>query len=79
MTKNIASQCVVCGGQFFPRQKAGEVSVRLAIKAGTSVVVAGPVCQVCAGKSAGPDAAVEQMRSACKRLLPGAEAAKRHD
>lgn len=64
------STCIVCNGQFGSKQKAGEISIRLAIKGGASIVVAGPVCPSCAEKSAGgPEIALAQMRSARACLL----------
>lgn len=74
MTSAAEAVCVVCSGQFGSKQKAGEISVRLAIKGGTSIVVAGPVCQACAEKSADPRIALDQMRAARAFLLADGKA-----
>lgn len=67
---NDLSTCVVCSHQFEAKQKAGEISIRLAVKGGCSLAIAGPVCRDCAAKSEfDPDAALSQMRAARARLL----------
>ena len=69
---NELSTCVVCLQQFEAKQKAGEISIRLAVKGGCSLVIAGPVCRDCTAKSGcSPDDALAQMRVAPYRLLAG--------
>jgi len=68
----LPAQCVVCGCQFESRLKAGEIGIRLTVKGGQSMSIAGPVCHECASKSASdPGVALDQMRQARANLLMG--------
>jgi len=73
MTKGtLLARCVVCVCQFESRQKAGEISIRLTVKGGQSLSIAGPVCHKCASNSASdPSVALNQMRQARANLLMG--------
>lgn len=73
MSSSVEAVCIVCSGEFGSKQKAGEISIRLTVKGGPSIIVAGPVCPACARASAAaPDTAIEQMRRARNNLLAGA-------
>lgn len=72
MSKSTPMQCVVCGLQFGSRLKAGEITIRISVKAGHSMAIAAPVCSECAAKSASnPGVALSQMRQARGNLLMG--------
>lgn len=69
---SVSVLCVACGHPFDAGLKAGEISIRLSVKGGRSMMLAGPVCSECAAKSASdPDVALDQMRAARTHLLLG--------
>ncbi len=64
------AKCVSCRIHIFPREKAGEIRLRIEIKAGASFTLSGPICGKCAANAnTQTETALETLRAGTQNIL----------